>query len=79
MSLVSTGDQQLSQSYGLYGGMCVGAGFDMYLDAEMVRGSAPRPSAAVSRRHLDDRGTDRLPEIPRLTSPGALRREPLPS
>jgi hypothetical protein len=26
MSLVSTGDQQLSQSHGLYGGICLGAG-----------------------------------------------------
>jgi high affinity Mn2+ porin len=48
MSLVSTGDRQLSQSYGVYGGMCVGAGFDVYLDAEMVRGSGISHAAGLA-------------------------------
>lgn len=47
MSLVATGDKQLSQSYGLYGGMCIGAGFDLYLDAEMVRGSGISHAAGL--------------------------------
>ena len=39
MSLRSDGDQQLSQSFGLYAGGCLGRGFDLYVDAEMIRGS----------------------------------------
>ena len=39
MSLVSTGDHQLSQSYGAYGGACIVRSFAAYLDAEMIRGS----------------------------------------
>ena len=39
MSLRADGDRQLSQSYGAYGGLCIGGGLDVYLDAEMVRGS----------------------------------------
>jgi high affinity Mn2+ porin len=39
MSLISTGDHQLSQSYGAYGGACIVSGLAAYLDAEMIRGS----------------------------------------
>ena len=48
MSLVSTGDQQLSQSYGLYSGVCLGGGFDGYVDAEMVRGSGISHAAGLA-------------------------------
>ena len=39
MSLVSTGDHQLSQSYGIYGGACLARHLAAYVDAEMIRGS----------------------------------------
>ena len=39
MSLVSTGDRQLSQSYGAYGGACVVNNLSAYVDVEMIRGS----------------------------------------
>src|SRR6185437_4779730 len=39
MSLVATGDHQLSQSYGAYTGACVVRHLAVYVDAEMVRGS----------------------------------------
>lgn len=39
MSLVAGGDRQLSQSYGVYGGACLGGGLEFYLDGEMVRGA----------------------------------------
>jgi hypothetical protein len=39
MSLVSSGDRQLSQSYGAYGGACVASNVSAYLDIEMIRGS----------------------------------------
>lgn len=39
MSLVATGDHQLSQSYGAYSGACVVRHLAVYVDAEMVRGS----------------------------------------
>jgi hypothetical protein len=39
MSLVSHGDQQLSESYGLYGGACITSQLAAYLDAEMIQGS----------------------------------------
>lgn len=39
MSLTANGDRQLSQSYGAYAGVCAGQGVDLYVDAEMVRGS----------------------------------------
>ena len=39
MSLVSTGDRQLSQSYGVYTGACTVRGLAVYVDAEMIRGS----------------------------------------
>ena len=38
-SLTSAGDQQLSQSYGVYGGACIVAGLAVYVDVEMVRGA----------------------------------------
>ena len=39
MSLVSTGDQAISHTYGLYLGAHIAAHVDGYLDAEMARGS----------------------------------------
>lgn len=39
LSLINTGDHQLSQSYGVYGGACVAQDLAVYVDAEMVRGS----------------------------------------
>jgi high affinity Mn2+ porin len=69
MSLVSTGDQQLSQSYGLYGGICLGAGFDVYLDAEMVRGSGISHAsglAAVTNGDVLRQGSVDLGESPYL-------------
>ncbi|MDE3151230.1 MAG: carbohydrate porin [Gemmatimonadota bacterium] len=39
MSLVSGGDRQMSQSYGLYAGACVLPGLAAYVDGEMIRGS----------------------------------------
>lgn len=39
MSLTPDGDRQLSQSYGAYGGACVGWGLEAYVDVEMVRGT----------------------------------------
>jgi len=47
MSLVNTGDRQLSQSYGIYGGACLTAGFALYLDAEMIRGSGISHASGV--------------------------------
>src|ERR1700761_3645123 len=35
MSFVATGDHQLSQSYGLYGGVCVVRHLAVYVDGEM--------------------------------------------
>ena len=69
MSLVSGGDQQLSQSYGLYGGICLGAGFDVYLDGEMVRGAGiSRASglAAVTNGDVLRQGSVDLGESPYL-------------
>jgi hypothetical protein len=39
MSLRSSGDHQLSQSYGLYAGACIVSNLAAYLDAEMIHGS----------------------------------------
>jgi hypothetical protein len=39
MSLTAHSDKQLSQSYGVYSGSCVVPHLEVYLDAEMVRGS----------------------------------------
>ena len=39
MSLADSGDRQMSQSYGVYGGACVTSRLSAYLDAEMIRGS----------------------------------------
>lgn len=39
MSLDASGDHQLSQSYGVYGGACLVPNLAVYLDAEMIRGS----------------------------------------
>lgn len=39
MSLDSTGDHQLSQSYGVYTGACLVRNLAVYVDAEMIRGS----------------------------------------
>ncbi|HEY8061822.1 MAG TPA: carbohydrate porin [Gemmatimonadales bacterium] len=69
MSLVGTGDQQVSQSYGLYGGMCVGAGIDVYVDAEMVRGSGISHAAglaAVTNGDVLRQGSVDLGESPYL-------------
>lgn len=69
MSLVSAGDQALSQSYGVYGGMCVGAGFDVYLDGEMVRGSGISHAAglaAVTNGDVLRQGSVDLGESPYL-------------
>jgi high affinity Mn2+ porin len=38
MSLRADGDRQLSESYGVYAGACLPAGFAVYLDVEMIRG-----------------------------------------
>ncbi len=48
MSLRSDGDQQVSQSYGLYGGSCLGAGFAVYVDAEMIRGAGISHASGVA-------------------------------
>jgi hypothetical protein len=48
MSLVDTGDRQLSQSYGIYGGACLTAGLAVYLDAEMIRGSGISHASGVA-------------------------------
>lgn len=39
MSLKADGDRQLSESYGLYTGLCITTGLDLYVDAEMIRGA----------------------------------------
>lgn len=39
MSLDSSGDRQLSQSYGVYTGTCLVKNLAVYVDAEMIRGS----------------------------------------
>lgn len=39
MSFMPDGDRQLSESYGLYGGLCIATGLDLYVDAEMIRGA----------------------------------------
>jgi high affinity Mn2+ porin len=38
MSFTAGGDRQMSESYGVYGGLCAGWGLDLYLDVEMIRG-----------------------------------------
>jgi high affinity Mn2+ porin len=48
MSLKSDGDRQLSQSYGLYAGSCLGGGFDAYVDAEMIRGAGISHASGVA-------------------------------
>ena len=39
MSFKATGDRQVSESYGVYTGVCIAAGLDLYVDAEMIRGA----------------------------------------
>jgi high affinity Mn2+ porin len=39
MSFTATGDRQVSESYGVYAGVCVVTGLDLYVDAEMIRGA----------------------------------------
>jgi hypothetical protein len=39
MSFTATGDHQLSESYGLYGALCLATGLDVYVDVEMIRGA----------------------------------------
>lgn len=48
MSLVSTGDRQLSQSYGLYGGACLTGQVAIYVDAEMIHGSGISHASGVA-------------------------------
>jgi high affinity Mn2+ porin len=48
LSLDAAGERQLSQSYGAYGGACLGAGFEFYVDAEMVRGAGISHAAGLA-------------------------------
>jgi len=48
MSLVNTGDHQLSQSYGVYGGACVTTELAAYVDVEMIHGSGISHASGVA-------------------------------
>ena len=48
MSLTSTGDRQLSSSYGLYGGVCMTSELTAYVDAEMILGSGISRASGVA-------------------------------
>ena len=48
MSLVNTGDHQLSQSYGVYGGACITSTFAAYVDVEMIHGSGISHASGIA-------------------------------
>jgi high affinity Mn2+ porin len=48
MSFTSTGDRQVSESYGAYAGICVITGLDLYVDAEMIRGAGISHASGVA-------------------------------
>ena len=48
MSLVDSGDRQLSESYGVYGGACITSGLTAYLDVEMIQGSGISRAAGLA-------------------------------
>ena len=48
MSLVSHGDRQLSESYGVYGGACMNSRLAAYLDVEMIQGSGISHASGVA-------------------------------
>jgi high affinity Mn2+ porin len=39
MSFTAAGDRQMSESFGLYGGLCLTQELDVYVDIEMIRGA----------------------------------------
>ncbi|MBI3567263.1 MAG: carbohydrate porin [Gemmatimonadetes bacterium] len=48
MSLDAAGDRQLSQSYGAYGGACLGGDVELYVDGEMVRGAGISHASGIA-------------------------------